>query len=231
MMKTRKVTFAAGAVVATAIVGGLLAAGAVAAARALTPEQESQAVIDDAAGQLGVKPAALTDALKQALKNRLDAAVEAGRLTKTQAAEIKKRFDANDGLPVFGGIGPGGHRPGHGGPFASLDEVAAYLGLTEAELRDQLADKTLAEIAKSQGKSVDGLVQTLVTAAEGRIDAAVADGRLTNEQATELKADLAQHIESFVNGERPDRGGGFRPGFRSGDGFPRGPPGFAGPHA
>jgi hypothetical protein len=231
MTKERKLKLAVGATAVATIVVGLGAAGAVAASKAFSPGEESKAVIEDAAGQLGVKPAALTDALKRALKNRVDAAVEAGRLTKTQAAEIKKRIDASDGLPLSGDIGPGGHGPGHGGPFASLDKAAAYLGLTEAELRDQLADKTLAEIAKSQGKSVDGLVQTLVTAAEGRIDAAVADGRLTQEQATELKADLAQHIESFVNGERPDRDGGFGPGFGSGDGFPRGPPGSDGPHA
>lgn len=37
------------------------------------------------------------------------------------------------------------------------------MGLTKAELREQLAvGKTLAEIAKAEGKSVDGLVQALV---------------------------------------------------------------------
>ena len=60
--------------------------------------------------------------------------------------------------------------------------------MTEAELRDALQDKTLAEIAKEKGKSVSGLVAALVAAQEKRIAAAVADGRLTQSQASELKA-------------------------------------------
>ena len=45
----------------------------------LTPSDESKAVVEDAAKQLGVDPAKLNDALKQALENRIDAAVKAGR--------------------------------------------------------------------------------------------------------------------------------------------------------
>jgi uncharacterized protein YidB (DUF937 family) len=230
MTKRDKVKFAAGATAVTAILVGLGAAGAVAASRALSPSEESKAVIEDAAGQLGVEPDALSDALKQALKNRVDAAVEAGRLTEAQGAELKKRIDSDDSVPLFGGMHPGGHGPDHAGPFGSLDAAAAYLGVTEAELRDQLADKTLAEIAKEKGKSVAGLVQALTKAAENRIDEAVADGRLTQEQATELKADLAERIEGLVNGEFR-HGGGFHPGFEPGGISPRGPPDFEGPHA
>ena len=39
-----------------------------------SPSEESKAVIDDAASQLGVEPSELSDALKQALKNRVDEA-------------------------------------------------------------------------------------------------------------------------------------------------------------
>ena len=42
------------------------------------PEQESEAVIDDAASQLGVQPSELSDALEQALLKRVDAALAAG---------------------------------------------------------------------------------------------------------------------------------------------------------
>src|SRR4249920_3678747 len=123
MANGRKLKFAAGATAATAAVVGLGAAGAVATSRAFAPDQESKAVIEDAAGQLGVKPDALSNALKQALKNRIDAAVEAGRLTETEAAQLKHRIDGADGLPLFGGPfrgGPGaGHFEhfGHFGPF------------------------------------------------------------------------------------------------------------------
>jgi predicted DNA-binding protein (UPF0251 family) len=231
MTKKRSVKFAAGAVTISAIIVGLGAAGAFAASRALSANEESKAVIEDAAGQLGVEPDALSDALTQALKNRIDAAVEAGRLTEVQGAELKERIDSGDGVPLFGGLGPGGHRGGHFGHFGDLEAAAAYLGLTEAELREELADKTLAEIAKDQGKSVDGLVQVLATAAERRIDEAVADGRLTEEQATELKSELDDRIEALVNGELRGHGLGFQPRLGPGGPFPRGPPTFYGPPA
>ena len=47
------------------LVVGLGAAGAVAASRVLSPSEESKAVIEDAAGQLGVQPDELSDALKR----------------------------------------------------------------------------------------------------------------------------------------------------------------------
>jgi predicted DNA-binding protein (UPF0251 family) len=231
MTKRRSVKLAAGVVAISAMVVGLAAAGAVAASHVLSANEESKAVIEDAAAQLGVEPDALSDALKQALKNRIDAAVESGRLTEAQGAELKKRIDSGDGVPLFGGMRPGGHGPGHAGLVGSLEEAAGYLGLTEAELRVQLAGKTLAEIAKDKGKSADGLVQALATAAEKRIDEAVADGRLTEEQATELRSGLDDRIEALVNGEHRDHGRGFHPGFGPGSISPRGPPGFEGPHA
>jgi uncharacterized protein YidB (DUF937 family) len=231
MTNRRSLKLAAlGAGVATIVVG-LGAAGAVAASRALSPSEESKAVIDDAAGQLGIEPDALSDALKQALKNRVDAAVEAGRLTEAQGAEFKERIDSGDSVPLFGGMHPGGHGPDRAGPFGSLDDAAAYLSLTAAELRVQLADKTLAEIAEDQGKSVEGFVQVLATAAEKKIDEVAADGRLTQEQATELKADLDERIESLVNGEHRGHRRDFHPGFGSGGISPRGPPAFEGPGA
>jgi hypothetical protein len=237
MTRRRKFTFSAGAAGIAVLVVGLGAAGAVAASRMLSPSEASKAVIDDAASQLGVKPEALSDALKQALKNRVDEAVKAGRLTEAQAKELKVRIDSEE-LPFL--FGPGGRGPGHGfghfrpfghGHFEVLGSAASYLGMTEAELRDALHDKTLVEIAKDKGKSVSGLVAALVAAQEKRIAAAVADGRLTQEQASQLKANLEDRTKDLVNGELR----GFRDGrhseFWPGSGDPRAPPAFGGPRA
>ena len=76
LVSMRNAKVAAGAIAVAAVAVGLVATGAVAASRALSPGEESKAVIDDAAGQLGVEPSALRDALKQALKNRIDEAVQ-----------------------------------------------------------------------------------------------------------------------------------------------------------
>src|SRR5687768_17905434 len=88
------------------------AAGALAATGALSPREESEAVIDDAAERLGVQPSELSDALEAALKARVDAAVEAGRLTEAHGSELKARIDAGD-VPLVG-LGPGARH--HGGP-------------------------------------------------------------------------------------------------------------------
>ena len=229
MDRSTKIKIAAGAVVAFAVAGG---GAAVAATQAWSPQEESQAVIDDAAEQLGVEPSELSDALKQALENRVDQAVEDGRLTEEQADALKERIDSGDAPLVFGGFGGPGFGHGHFGHFADLDAAATYLGLTEAELRAELEDgKTLAEIAEAEGKSVDGLVQALLKAASTRIDQAVVDGKLTQAQADELEAGLEQRITDLVNGELHGPGPGFHHGFGPGFGFHGGPSGLMGPRA
>src|SRR6476659_9530516 len=163
------------ATAALAVAGG---GAAIAASKSDSPQEESKAIVDDVAKQLGVTPAKLSSALKKALENRVDAAVAAGRLTREQGDALKTRIEAED-YPLVGGFGPGlGHRGGpgmHG--FGHLDAAVTYLGTTEAELRAQLAaGKSLADVAKAKGKSVDGLVSALVADEKKELDAAVKAG-------------------------------------------------------
>lgn len=198
-------------VAAAALAVALGVTGAVAASRALTGDDERRALLDDAADRLGVEPSELEDALEQALKARVDAAVDEGRLTDEQGAELKERIDSGE-LPFLRGLGrPGPGHFGHFGHFEKLETAASYLGLGEAELREQLADgKTLAEIAKAEGKSVDGLVQALVQDAKARLDQAVAAGKLRRERGDELAEGLEERITDLVTGELPRPGFGFR---------------------
>ena len=213
----RKRRIMAGAAAGLAVAGGGAAIGAT---QLGSPGAESQAVVDDAAHQLGIQPAKLSDALKKALQNRVDAAVAAGRLTKAQGDALKARIESGE-IPLLGGLH--GDHGGFGHPFGDLGAAASYLGLTEAELRSQLeSGKTLAQVAKDRGKSVDGLVQALYDAAKKRLDADVAAGRLTQAQEQSMLADLKQRIADLVNGKV---GPPPRFGFRRFDG---GPPPFAG---
>jgi ribosomal protein S20 len=235
MTRGRKLTYAAAAGAAVLLVAGLGAAGAVAASRILSPNDESKAVIDDAAAQLGVQPEALSDALKQALKNRIGAAVDAGVLTEEQAKSLKARIDAGE-YPFLFGPGLGFHDRGFGFGFGAhtdfLATAADYLGMSEDQLREALDDKTLAEIANDKGKSVSGLVAALVASEEKKIDEAVAGGRITKAQATEIKARLHDRMQALVDGELHGPGSDAHPGLWPGSGFPRGPPGaFGGPRA
>jgi polyhydroxyalkanoate synthesis regulator phasin len=191
------------------------AGAAIGATGALSPKEESEAVVDDAAKQLGVTPNQLTAALKQALKNRVDAAVAAGRLTQAQGKELKARIDAGD-APLLGFGGPGfGHHGGPHGMHAGLDAAADYLGVTEAQLHTALeSGKTLAQVAKSKGKSVDGLVAAMVADEQAELAAAVKAGRLTQAQANAIQSDLKARITDMVN-NAPPVPREFR--FRSGD--------------
>lgn len=116
-----------------------------------------------------------------------------------------KQRSAQGGLPLFGG----GHRGGlghHGA--ASLGAAATYLGLTEPELRAELeSGKSLAEVAKAEGKSVDGLEKALAAEAKAKLDAAVNAGKLTRAQADELQARLTEHLDDLVNGTGGHHGG------------------------
>jgi hypothetical protein len=205
---------AAGAVAALAVAGGGVAIGAT---QFGSPKEESQAVVADAAKQLGIEPAKLSAALQKALEDRVDAAVAAGRLSKAEGDELKTRIESGE-LPLLFAGGPhrGLHHPG-----PSLDVVATYLGLTHDELRTELrSGKTLAQIATAHGKTADGLVQALYDVKKKTLDAAVSAGRLTQSDEDSLLAGLKQRITDFVNGRFP-RPFAERHGLR---GFRGGPP-------
>ena len=109
-----------------------------------------------------------------------------------------------------------GLRGGPGGMHDELSAAAAYLGVTESELRTKLeGGKTLAQVANATaGKSADGLVDALVAAAKKHIEADVSSGRLTRAQADQIESDLKQRITNRVNSTGP----------------PGGPHGRGGPH-
>ena len=217
---------AAGAAAVLALAGG----GAAVAATQLSPKAESDAVVADAAKQLGVSADDLQSALTKALEDRLDAAVKDGRLTQAQADELKQRLESGD-VPLLGGP-MGGHMMG----FPHLGAAATYLGVSESDLRTQLQDgKTLADVAKAKGKTVDGLVTALVADEKKELAQAVSDGRLTQAQADDMLANAKSRFTDMVNGVQPEGGpGGFHggppPGFDSGSSGSSGTS-FSGPAA
>src|SRR6186713_3197569 len=125
--------------VAGALALGVGAGGAVAASKGSTAENGFLARV---AGHLGISTQKLEEATKAAAIDQVDADLEAGRITKAQADEMKARI--NEGVvPLFFG---GPHRFGdfghHGAPFGRhghLSAAADYLGLSQAQLMRKLA--------------------------------------------------------------------------------------------
>ena len=173
--------------------------------------EREQAVLDQAAEQLGVEPGELRDALGAAQDSQLDAEVAAGRITQEQAERIQQARDRSGLVLGGGGPGPGHHRGGPGGPGggASVDAAAKALGLPRAQLLERLRDgRTLEAIATAQGKDLADVKAAIRTAVESELDAAVRDGDLTRAQAGELLEHLEEHLDEgrFFG---PGRGRGF----------------------
>ena len=199
-------------IAAITVAGAVVAGGAGVAIGATTGKKAEQEVLADAAKRLDTTPEKLRAALSAAQDAQLDKAVKAGELTQEQADRIKAARKAHG--TVLGGPGlhgPRGHHgPGHrGGPRgAAMQELAKALGISEQKLHEELrAGKSVADIAKAQGKSLDSVRNALRSAAKTRLDKAVADGHLTRAQADDRLEHLDEHL-TRLDQPRPGRGRG-----------------------
>ncbi len=191
-----------GAGIVTVLALGFGASGAVAA--------DNPSLVDDVAARLGISADKLRSAFKDALSARVDAAVKSGKLTADQGAKLKERIANAKGIGtgvrdrfekrrkdfqkhLRGGIGHRGARPLGSGA------AAKYIGISGDELRTELrTGKSLAQIATAHDKSVDGLVTAMLAPAKDRIDKAVENERLTQEQADKLLSRLQDGLEKLV---------------------------------
>jgi hypothetical protein len=102
-----------------------------------------------------------------------------------------------------GRMGRGHFGPESGKGFES-GEIAELFGLEGDALRDLLRDgQSLADIATDQGIEVQTVIDTLVNAAKEHLDAAVSNGRLTQEEADAKLAEITERITEMVNTARP----------------------------
>lgn len=199
----------------TVLAVAALAGGAFAATQGSSNPR--QAYLNDVAKRLNVTPAQLQSALKGAAIDQLDAAVKAGKLTQAQANALKQGIQqgAPGGAPFLGpppGFGPGPFGPRGEVFFGPVAAAAKYLGLSRAQLRDQLASgKSLAQIAKAQGKTASGLEQAMTASVKARLDKAVANKRITAAQEQRMLKGLTAGIDDMVNNTPPEGAPGFGP--------------------
>ncbi|KAB1148658.1 hypothetical protein F7R91_07600 [Streptomyces luteolifulvus] len=101
------------------------------------------------------------------------------------------------------------------GDHAAMDAAANYLGLSRTGLQNRMYEgKSLADIAKAQGKSVSGLKDAMVAAVERELDD---DTSLTAEQRKTILARAKSRIDIMVD-TTYGSGPGSRPGSRHGSG-------------
>ena len=196
------------------VIGTAVAAVAAIGGTALAHESSTvgDSFIGDFARHLGVTPAKVREAYQATVIDRVEAAVKAGRLTRAQADKIEAQIKSHPGGPFFfGGPGhaPGGrpfdHRPfdrhdgfAHHGP-SPFSGAATYLGISEQAVHDALASgKTLAQLAKANGKTVPGLEAAMTSSLRTHLAAAVKAGRLTKDQAARLSRAVTAHLDDFI---------------------------------
>ncbi|HEX2514472.1 MAG TPA: hypothetical protein VH257_07175, partial [Chloroflexota bacterium] len=94
----------------------------------------------------------------------------------------------------------------------AIDVAAQTLGLTPEQLRQELAGKSLADLARARNIDPARVVQAMRDDAFRRIDQAATDGRIQASEVAGLKERTTQEIERFVNQTMPARGQGPRQG-------------------
>ena len=113
----------------------------------------------------------------------------------------------------FAGIGSGHGRGGMHGRMQSGQRpvhaaAASYLGISQTRLQTEMqSGKTLAEIAKAQGKSVSGLQDAMTAAAKTHLDA---NSALTADQKAAITAQMKARLSTMSNqGHHPGAGRGM----------------------
>jgi hypothetical protein len=211
-MKRIKMLGAAGALVATALIGGTLFSSVLAAPASTDTTTVVSAhqglgdayldtYLDALASELGVDRADLGAAALAAANAAIDAAEEAGDITADRATELRDELaalgDPESLLYVRGGFGG----PGHGGPGfgvgGAVDAAAGAIGIDESDLISQLRDgSSLMEIATAADATYSDVVSAVTDAVSSNLETAVSDGRITQDGADQVSSDLQTWLDA-----------------------------------
>lgn len=180
-----------GTLAASAIAGAISVAltGAAALAAMQPPDlTPATSVVTEAAGAIQTDK----EGARDRVKDILDKLVANGTITQAQEDAILKAFaeaaahKGNEAKHVIGDL---------------FKLSSDYLGIPQGQLKQQLRDgKSLGEIANAtSGRSRDGLIKFLVDQVTAQVEKALADGKITKEQAARITSHLTEHVTKFVD--------------------------------
>jgi hypothetical protein len=168
------------------------------------------------ASNLGVDQGKLNSAFIAAVNATVDQALKDGKITQSQADNIKNRYSNGlmntpngFGFMPFGrGFGKLGFR---GNQLLSMTDIANALGMNVQDLASALqSGKSFADIAASQNKDLAQVKQTLLNDVKTKLDSQVANKTITQSQADQIYQNFSNSIDNMLNNTRPFRGfGGF----------------------
>jgi hypothetical protein len=143
------------------------------------------------------------------LTTRINEAVTNGRITQERADELLANLETRvtdilNGEANLGGIfreREGRGLRGLGDERALIEAVMEATGLTRGTILGQMIDGvTLGEIVTANGGDVDAVTAAALATATERVNEAVANGRITQEQADQLLARLSEYYTKAMNG-------------------------------
>ncbi len=146
----------------------------------------------------GVDPAGVVNAVVTALTQRIDEAAAQGKIDANRAEQAKQKLpDVANRL-----VNETKQRRGFRILKDAAKAAAKEIGVSDSDLKQARKDgKSIAQVAKDHGKSVDDVVNAIVKAATTDIDQAVKDGKLDAKKADEIKQKLPDRVKQLVNRE------------------------------
>lgn len=177
--------------------------------------RQQEAFTNRLAGNLGIEPARLSEAMKKTHVDLANQAVLDGTMAQEQADRLIQRINAGQ-AGGFGPHGPGPKpgSPAMGGPKAGLEGLrfpamvmaAQSLGMTPPDLRAELRGaKSLAEVAQGRGVSRGELEQRMVAAHRAALDEAVSRGDMTADRANQVAARFAGNVGRLLDAKPGQR--------------------------
>ncbi|WAM31262.1 hypothetical protein [Caldicellulosiruptor naganoensis] len=143
--------------------------------------------------------------LLDAIYSKIDEAVKNNKITSEQANTLKQNFkqklESWNGTTPFFGFKPKAFGRGFGKGFFGLDmmsDIASVLGMTKDNLLNELKNgKTLQDILKAKNMSEQDFKNKLIALESSKIDKLVTDGKITKEQATQMKEAIKNKITNW----------------------------------
>jgi hypothetical protein len=169
--------------------------------RALVKELRSGKSLAQIATARNKSVGGLETAILNAFKAKVDKAVAAGKLSSTRAQKLVAAAPAVIHKLVTQAPKAKPAKANLRGGF--LKVAADYLGLDRKALVTELrSGKSLAQVASSKNKSVEGLETAIFNAFKAKVDKAVAAGKLNSAVAQMLLQHAPALIERVVNAHR-----------------------------
>jgi polyhydroxyalkanoate synthesis regulator phasin len=223
------------AALAIMLVGTAVIGGGIGLAVAQEEDTPIESFLGRVAEKLGIGEDELRSAMTEAEQDVIDERVVEGKLTAEQGEALKERIGEKGLLGPLGGPVDGPRDQGRirdrlcdrvfdcirkrvcNGASDCVDgrvrdhtveAAATVLGLELEELVDELKNgKTLAEVAEEKkGMAVDEFTAAMLPEVRQELDALVAEGKLTEEQADAIYGHVEENIDRIVNaqGRLPD---------------------------